>query len=402
MRAPIYERLLRYSRSGRIPFAMPGHKNGRGLRPDLLGLDVTELGTTVDLHHRSPEVSESEEMLSRFYKSGQSRYLTGGSTAAIHAWAAAFFKSGDTIAAGRNCHISLINICALLGVDIVLLPGEIRSPQHIMRSPGHIPFDEFPEIAGVFLTSPDYYGQCADIASIAAQCRERGVPLFVDEAHGAHFAAGSFFPQTAMELGADFSVMSAHKTLSALTGAAYAHMREPNERFAKALTMVQTTSPSYPILASAELAWQQPGDKWDWVVRRCLRLRREPEVMENDDVTRLVLHFENISGHRALSELEKRGIDAEMADETNVVFIATPENTEEDFQALETALKKLRAIPGRYSPRFFDPPDKAVKIYPRRGYWHEEGYSPENIFAYPPGTPVVAMGEKIEGKVSEK
>lgn len=400
MQTPIYTKLKAYHSENRVTFAMPGHKNARGLTAGLAELDTTELDATVDLHHGCSEVYKSQKMLSEFYKSGESRYLAGGSTAGIHAWVSANFKSGDTIAANRNCHISLVNICALLGVDIVMIPNRIRETFHTPVPPESIPFLQFPEIKGVFITSPTYYGECADIYRISKECKKRGIPLFVDEAHGAHFISSDAFPKTAMEQGADVSVQSAHKTLDALTGAAFLHMREKSERLIRAVSMVQTSSPSYPIVASAELAWTRlaDGGYWDKTIERCVDFRKRCpcEVMDNDDVTRLVIHFEKMSGYEAQSQLAGLGIDMEMADETNVVAIASPSNTAEDFELLLNALYSMRDINTGYSADFSDPVQCPVKISPQKGYWGEAGYSDRNIYAYPPGTPVIAMGEIIE------
>ena len=122
MTAPLYERLKNYADQKRISFAMPGHKNGRGLKKDLITLDVTELDATENLHHGGEYVQRTQKLLSDLYGSDKSYILTGGSTAAIQSMIFGAVKPGGTLMAGSDCHMSVINTCALLGINIRLFP----------------------------------------------------------------------------------------------------------------------------------------------------------------------------------------------------------------------------------------------------------------------------------------
>ena len=136
MSAPLYEHLLAYSKQNRISFAMPGHKNGRGLKKDLLSLDVTELSATENLIHPGEYVLKAQELLSNLYGSDKSYILTGGSTSAIQSMICAGVKPGGTLLSAGDCHMSVINTCALLGINLKLFPKEIDNSFSVPKGTG--------------------------------------------------------------------------------------------------------------------------------------------------------------------------------------------------------------------------------------------------------------------------
>ncbi len=410
----IYERLIQRYKEGRVPFSMPGHKQGRGLAEDLLMTDTTELIGGVDLHHRSPDVVESERAMSEFYKSRESCYMVGGSTAGVHASILSTAKTCDTIALTRTCHVSAVNLCAIAGINAVMIPQRI-DPQFLIPEPVRAEdieetLREYPNVKLVMITSPSYYGQCADVAEISWVCRKRGIPLIADAAHGAHFIIGEPYPKTALSQGADIEINSAHKTLDALTGAAYIHIGEgfaDSDRLRRALSMVQSSSPPYPILASAERAWMRLSrerDKWQELARRCGELKREigrVRFMDNDDPSRLVMSFADfdITGHRAAEYLSEHGIDVELGDHSNVVCIASASNTEEDFERLAHEVNALADTlkPAKNPPKIKQIQKKACMIYPQAGFWQtDRRLSDKTVMIYPPAVPITAMGEVKE------
>ena len=198
---PIYTRLCDFHRKNRISFAMPGHKNLRGLAPDLQKCDVTELPATVDLRHEDGYVRRANELLSELYKTRRSFILTGGSTEGVQAMISSVLKRGEVLAAFSDCHISVINTCAVCGFRLALIPTELRKGFLAPCPPSGA---ELPEgVSALLVTSPNYYGITADISALAEKCRERGIPLLVDEAHGAHFIGSEQFPSSAVSQGAD-------------------------------------------------------------------------------------------------------------------------------------------------------------------------------------------------------
>lgn len=418
MSAPLYERLCRYASQNRISFAMPGHKNGRGLKKDLLSLDVTELEETENLHHAGEHVQNANKRLSCLYGGEKSYILTGGSTAAIQAMICACVPNGGTLLAGSDCHMSVINTCVLLGINIKFFPKHINS---FSVPDGMRTLKEYLDgnIDAVIITSPNYYGICSDIKIIAKECHEKNIPLLVDEAHGAHFISDSRFPETAVKY-ADAVCQSAHKTLNAMNGAAYLHVnstRVNHDRLEKALCMFQSSSPSYVIAASADTAREElEGDNnWGETIDHCNTLREKflkagIKVFANDDVTRLVLNFSDydISGFAMSDILCKNGIDIEMADLFNIVLIVTPSNTPEDTDKLfNTLCQILKNIPkAKNKPKILMPPYCSEIISPQEVFYAKQEKIPleeaseriscDTVVPYPPGVPAIYMGETIK------
>ena len=181
------------------------------------------------------------------------------------------------------------------------------------------------DIDAVIITSPNYYGICSDIKNTAEECHAKNIPLLVDEAHGAHFIASNLFPQTAVKY-ADAVCQSAHKTLNAMNGSSYLHINGDlidRKRLEKSLYMFQSSSPSYVIASSADIARDEltDGAMWEKTYDMCKSFKEKItdtgiKVLENDDMTRLVLNFSNldITGFDVDDILSNNGIDIEMAD----------------------------------------------------------------------------------------
>lgn len=424
MDAPIYNKLKEYHSLNRVPFAMPGHKNGKGLVPDLAELDVTELEGTLNLRQPDDEtVRAAQKKLSELYNSEESFIITCGSTAGIQAMLASVLRPAKTLLASADCHMSVINTCALCGYTVIFLPSKV-DPITLVTS-DDVDLDSFlnthDEVGAMLVTSPNYYGICRDIERYADICHKHNIPLLVDEAHGAHFAASDSLPKPAIQRGADMAVNSAHKTLNALTGAAYLHVKSKYvkpERVRMVLAAVQTSSPSYPIAASADIArWDmENGSMWDEHINRCLNFRSAIQnnlmlnVVENDDPTRIAVNFMtyDISGFKAAEILSERyGIDAEMADSVNVVFITTPSNTDDDFVKLYGALEQLStSLTVRQEPlKCHNPSARERIVKPSVAFYSYSKFvnvkysvgeiSSKTITAYPPGIPILCPGETI-------
>lgn len=418
METPIYTRLCDFHRKNRISFAMPGHKNLRGLAPDLQKCDVTELPATVDLRHEDGYVRRANELLSELYKTRRSFILTGGSTEGVQAMISSVLKRGEVLAAFSDCHISVINTCAVCGFRLALIPTELRKDFLAPCPPSGA---ELPEgVSALLVTSPNYYGITADISALAEKCRERGIPLLVDEAHGAHFIGSEKFPPSAVSQGADMVCQSAHKTLNALTGAAYLHIcgdRADETRVRRMLSVFGSSSPSYPIAASADAARAVLAEaRYDGIIGECENFRgairgmTDIRVLENDDPTRIVLNFAayDISGYEVLNTLSERyGIDIEMADILNIVLIVTPWNTHTDLMELFRALADITDGAGeRKKMPEIEPVRRERGITDPGAAMFEESESVELeaaagrtaaavTAAYPPGCAILVPGDVI-------
>lgn len=413
MKTPIYKRLCDYRNENRIPFAMPGHKNMRGLDADFTGCDVTELSKTLNLLGDDETIMRANELLSSVYGSKKSFILTCGSTSCVQAMVLSTLSHGDTLLASRDCHISVINICAVAGIKIKLTDNISES-------------DFTDGVRAVLVTSPNYYGVIKDIKKISELCHKNGAVLLVDEAHGAHFTNKFGLPETAVRLGADMVCHSAHKTLNALTGAAYLHIasdRVETRRVKRAIRMLHTTSPSYMIAASADVARATLEEQnYDGIIKECNEFKDAVSktgitFLQNDDPTRLVLDFSEyeVTGYEIADILsENYGTDVEMADLIHIVLIVTPYNRHSDFINLFHALKEIiSGLKKRTDKKVFpEMPEVSGEVISPQDAWGKQTESvdikksvgricAQTLSVYPPGTAVTVMGGTISDNAVE-
>ena len=260
-RNSLYEKLKKYESSDFYGFHMPGHKRNTELMGNGLpyGIDITEIDGFDDLHHADGVLLELEQRIAKLYGAGRSRILINGSTAGIMSAILGCVDRGSKLLVARNCHKSVYHAMELGGIEPVYLYPEFDAEWEIngVIEPEQVKaaLKADPEIKAVMLVSPTYDGVVSDIRTIAEIVHSYQIPLIVDEAHGAHFGFHPYFPENSNQCGADVVIHSLHKTLPALTQTAVLHM---NGRFAKEeriwhyLNMLQTSSPSYILMAGID------------------------------------------------------------------------------------------------------------------------------------------------------
>lgn len=272
-RAPVYEMLEQYRHKGNISYHVPGHKNGEAYRSavsaksagyltEVMRYDVTEITGTDDLHHPEGVIREAQELAADCYGAEESYMLVGGSTAGNLALILTVCaEPGSLLILQRNVHKSVIHGLMLAGARAVFLEPQIDPGSGLAVAPSaetvQAALAAYPEAAGVLVTMPNYYGMGSDLAPLAQACHACCVPLLVDEAHGAHYGQHPALPAGALAQGADGVVQSTHKMLTALTMGAMLHVQGPwldRALLRQRLAMVQSSSPSYPVMASLDLA----------------------------------------------------------------------------------------------------------------------------------------------------
>ncbi len=369
---------------------MPGHRSGQSwpssVRNQLASLDTTELLATDDLHQPTGPAREAMQLAAACFGAGQTLFLTNGATGGILAMLAGLVGRGRKLILPRTCHLSITHAIALLDLQPVWLefPPTATKPEPLALLPEITPASvaaaiaSQPDSAAIFLTYPDYYGRCSDLAAIAQLAHAAGMLLLIDEAHGAHFAAApDLLPKAALTAGADACVQSAHKTLPALTQGAYLHLsdrliarqEDASARVRAALRIFQTSSPSFAIAASLDFArayLEQQGHsrietllgeigelasllRVDWLVSPPRRQAADGLVR---DPARLVLSCrESTASAAALAvSLTEIGIDVEMADLTRLVLIPALDQPHRDFVRLAKGLRGvLHDVPDRIS-----------------------------------------------------
>lgn len=265
---PILAELVRHAALGRIPLHVPGHKRGRGL-PSALGawlgaaalLDLTELPGLDNLQHPNGCIAASQRLAAAHYGSDDCFYSVGGSSAGVMAALLGCLAEGDAVLLAGAFHVSAWRGLVLSGALPRLWPTPFSDALHALLPPTAADVAEalaaHPDVRAVYLTSPTYQGLVAPVAEIAKVVHQRGLPLIVDEAHGAHLGLAPGLPQHSVAAGADVVIQSVHKTLPALAQTAWVHCRRGRvdaERVQAALRLLHTTSPSYLLLASLDAA----------------------------------------------------------------------------------------------------------------------------------------------------
>jgi len=373
MTTPIADLVKRYAESGFSRLHMPGHKGSGPLGCE--HLDITEIDGADVLSAASGIIAESEQNASAIFKSGYTLYSAEGSTLAIKAMLTAVKRrsrsSTPRILAARNAHKSFIYACALLGLEPDwLYPSSSSHLCECKISPEELASaldsaEDLPD--AVYVTSPDYMGNMMDIRGLSEVCHSHGIPLLVDNAHGAYlaFLDESLHP---IHLGADMCCDSAHKTLSALTGGAYLHVSKScdvdREELRGAMALFASTSPSYLILQSLDLCNAYLADGYSQRLNDCIaRISRlKNRLFESgicsahtDEPLKLVLTKEatGYSGIELAERLRANGVEPEMADREILVLMITPENTDSD---LERVCEALSPLPRRKTSEYVAPP----------------------------------------------
>lgn len=412
------------------PFHMPGHKRNAALFPDLpTEGDITEIEGADDLHFASGIIKASMEKAAALWGAKRSYFLVNGSTCGILAGVTALARRGDKVLCARNCHRSVFHALEIGGLVPVFVAPE-SGPCFCGSVTPKAVEDALAENADVrlfVLTSPTYEGVISDIKGIAEVCRRHGVPLLVDEAHGAHLDLSPHFTGGAVAAGADAVVQSLHKTLPALTQTAILHLcgdRVDIPRLEHRLRIFETSSPSYILMRSAEYAVEAASnsalfDRWSALLSgfkaaaaglKNIRLAEKGGAVYDLDRTKLV--FTGVNGTALQHFLRTRGIEAEAADSAHLTAMTGPGDTKEGFRMLAEALAEADALlpPCAYGhfPAYplpeqacgieeaLDAPSEAVPVPDCAGR-----IAAEYVWAYPPGIPVLIPGERIPPAFAE-
>lgn len=443
MNTPIYNMLLTYAGGHPIPFHMPGHVMGRGLAGFLKSagqLDITEIPGSDSLHDPDGVIKEAQVLAARAFGAKNTCFSVNGSTAGIHAMVRAAVKPGGKIIINRDAHTSVINVISLLGAEPVpILPGydeENHIPLGCRPSDIEKALSENPDVQAVLLTRPNYYGVAADLKEIAKISRAYGIPLLVDEAHGAHFTFSELFPEPALRLGADACVQSLHKTLPAMTQTALVHEGPSSQlgegRLFRFMSMIQTTSPSYVLMASIDIARElmekRGRELYDALHKRIHDFDRELSKIDGvrrvipaaggivTDFSRIVLSFDDcgLTGFEAERMLRDYGIVAEMADCCHIVLIATPFHDDGDFEILLKTIRDVSKrgngrknerlsfvrVPRKLPEKAMNPGDAAMLPSEYVPLEKAAGrISASAVTPYPPGVPLVYPGEVISAEL---
>ena len=428
----LYKKLSSYGASDYYAFHMPGHKRNTELTgADLpYSIDITEIDGFDDLHHADGILRELQKNAARVFYAEETHYLVNGSTVGLLSAVMGCTERGGRILMARNCHKSVYNAVYMNELRPVYIYPEFSEKTDLngevqVKQVKEL-LDQYKDIQAVVIVSPTYDGVVSDIDMIAESVHEHGIPLIVDEAHGAHFGFHSYFPENANMRGADVVIHSLHKTLPSLTQTALLHMngRYVNrEKIRNYLHMLQSSSPSYVLMASIDecvrVMDEQGEEIMECYVNRLKRTREQLQElqkirlieMEHYDRSKLVLsvkHLQNREGKcmngRMLQEmLRAYHLEMEMAAGSYAIAMTGPGDTQEGMDRLVQALKEIdgNLVFGN-SAETKKISYEMIPLEQEYSSYEAGNMISENAYLYPPGIPMIVPGERITSTIIEK
>ncbi|KAL1568143.1 arginine decarboxylase-like [Salvia divinorum] len=295
---PLVSALKASAEDNAASFHFPGHNRGHAAPSSLTRLigarpflhDLPELPELDNLFAPEGPILEAQKQAAELFGASETWFLVGGSTCGVQAAIMATCSPGDVLFLPRNSHISAISAMVLSGVvpkyivpeydpewDIAggITPSQVEKAIKELEMEGLKP-------AAVFVVSPSYHGVCSDIGAISELCHKNDIPVIVDEAHGAHFGFHQHLPTSALAQEADIVVQSTHKVLCSLTQSSMLHLSSnliDRERICRCLQMLQSSSPSYLLLASLDAATAQLSDSKGTIFNEAIELAVETRRM---------------------------------------------------------------------------------------------------------------------------
>ncbi len=444
---PLFDALMEYVNRETIPFHVPGHKKGIGMDEEFKNfigenafkIDVTVFKLVDSLHHPTGPIKKAQELAADAYGSDAAFFSMHGTSGGIQAMIMSVVSAGDTIIVPRNVHKSVTAGIILSGAIPVYMQPELDKNVGIAHgvTPETVEetLKENPHAKAVLIINPTYYGVATDIKKISEIVHSYDIPLIVDEAHGPHLGFNDKLPTSAMEAGADICAQSTHKIIGALTQCSLLQVRSKYvdvHRVQQVLNLLQTTSPSYILMASLDCARRQIALHGEELLNKAIELanyaRNEinkipgfycfgKEILGKPgvyalDPTKITITCRDlgITGYDLDMILSnKYHIQMELSDLYNVLAVGSFGDTKESIDKLISALKEISndyASKETKKPDFIDIPDipKQVQI-PRDAFNSPKVSMPLNesigmisgefLLAYPPGIPVLCPGEVI-------
>jgi arginine decarboxylase len=449
---PLVAALMKYKEKASISFHVPGHKDGVGsselartiLGDQVFAIDATELPGLDNLNDPQGPIRDAELLAARLYGTRESMFLVNGSTSGVLAMVLATCGPGQRIIVSRNSHRSVISGIILAGAEPLYVEPEFHPqfgiplgipPDRIMDA-----LDRYSDAVAALLPNPNYYGITSDLKVIADEVHRRGKLLLIDEACGSHFIFSDEFPHSAIEVGADMCVQSMHKMAGSLTQSSILHVisdRIDVERVRSVLGMIQTSSPSYVLMASLDAArYQLEADHGMLIpkmINLCKLLRSKAQDVSGltytgdrvagdvcdyrVDMTKIVMSLRllGFTGYELGKALrDKYGIEVELEDLYNILIAITFGNLETDIEQLISCVAEIAASweafgELRDSFRFPGIPDTVMS--PRDAVWSRwrqvqlceaaGEVCADIVSPYPPGVPIICPGEVVTDDIVE-
>ena len=443
--APIAEAMRRYSKDGALAFHTPGHKQGLGahlllkelLTTEGLRREVSLMEELDDLHDPQTCIKEAQNLAAKLWNADEAFFIVNGTTSAVQAMIMSTLNPGDLVLVPRNAHRCVMSGLILSGARPVYLMPEfdekIGISLNLTVETVKSAIERYPQAKALIIVSPNYYGVAANLPIISKLLHERGMLLLVDEAHGAHLRFNDKLPTSAIDAGADLSAQSTHKILGSLTQTSMLMLKSKlidSERVKRVVSLLQSTSPNYLLLASLDIARLQMQEEGKQLIKKAINLSQQLRSKINKidglktfqkidgfdlDLTKITVNVSELglSGIEAEKILRyEYKIQCELSDVNNLLFLITFADTDITIARLIDALQNLpkhkqnNSIKNDFS---FKIPHSELKLTPREAFYaptisvnlHDavNKICAEEITFYPPGIPFLYPGELITDKI---
>ncbi|RHW31122.1 aminotransferase class I/II-fold pyridoxal phosphate-dependent enzyme [Neobacillus notoginsengisoli] len=445
---PLFSGLIAHAKKNPVQFHIPGHKKGTGIDPDFrkfigdnaLSIDLINIGPLDDLHSPKGIIKQAQELAAEAFGADYTFFSVQGTSGAIMTMVMTVCGPGDKIIVPRNVHKSVMSAIVFSGAIPVFIHPEIDEDlgisHGITTEAVAKALDQHPDAKGVLVINPTYFGISADLRKIVEIAHSYNVPVLVDEAHGVHIHFHDELPLSAMQAGADMAATSVHKLGGSMTQSSVLNVKEglvSVGRVQSILSMLTTTSTSYLLLASLDVARKRLATEGKELITKTIALAQAirkrinhidklycvgSEILKSKaafdyDPTKLIISVKDlgISGYEVEKWLRDRhNIEVELSDLYNILCIVTPGDTENEADILVKALAELAEESilrdGQIEPlQVYLPDIPLLALTPRDAFYSETETVPfeesegritaEFIMVYPPGIPIFIPGEII-------
>lgn len=445
---PLFSGLLEHAKKNPVQFHIPGHKKGTGIDPDFrnfigdnaLSIDLINISPLDDLHQPKGIIKQAQDLAAEAFGADHTFFSVQGTSGAIMAMVMAVCGPDDKIIVPRNVHKSVMSAIVFSGAIPVFIHPEIDVnlgiSHGITTESVEKALKQHPDAKGILVINPTYFGISADLKKIVEIAHTYNVPVLVDEAHGAHIHFHDDLPLSAMQAGADMAATSVHKLGGSMTQSSILNVKEglvSAKRVQSILSMLTTTSTSYLLLASLDVARKQLATHGRELIDKTIRLSQmiRKQINEIDhlycvgeeilgskatydyDPTKLIISVKDlgITGFEVEKWLrERHNIEVELSDIYNILCIITPGDTEKEANILIDGLKELadeceHRAEKREPLQVLLPDIPLLALTPRDAFYAETETIPieesvgriiaEFIMVYPPGIPILVPGEII-------
>jgi len=445
---PLFSGLIEHAKKDPVQFHIPGHKKGVGLDPEFreyigenaFKIDLINISPLDDLHQPKGMIKKAQDLAAEAFGADHTFFSVQGTSGAIMTMVMAVCGPGDKIIVPRNVHKSVMSAIVFTGAIPVFIHPEVDEKlgisHGITTDSVEKALQQHPDAKGVLVINPTYFGIAADLKEIVKIAHSYGVPVLVDEAHGVHIHFHEQLPISAMQAGADMAATSVHKLGGSMTQSSILNVKEglvSAQRVQSILSMLTTTSTSYLLLASLDVARKQLAIKGRELIQKSIDLANYIRMEVNKinhlycvgeeivgtkavfdiDPTKLIISVKDLgmTGHDAEKWLrEVYNIEVELSDLYNILCIITPGDTEKEANILIQALQHMSRQFEEYArettiEQVLLPDIPLLALTPRDAFYADTEVVPfedsigriiaEFVMVYPPGIPIFIPGEII-------